>query len=245
MAERKSNRGGQNFKNLTDQRFGRLIAIARGPDIEERNGTRRVVAWTCKCDCGATILVRSATLMYGTSRSCGCQVAATSKRKAVDIIGQRFGRLTVVSRAGSTNEGKACWNCRCECGQTITAQGKDLRTGHTKSCGCWRRYITGEYARIHGMKNTPEYRSWSQAKGRCNSQTNESYERYGGRGITMAYEWENSFEAFYAHIGPRPAGHTLDRIDNEKGYQPGNVRWATPTQQSNNRRPRRWRRRPV
>lgn len=122
--------------------------------------------------------------------------------------------------------------------------GKYLRSGHIKSCGCLRVEVTGNYSRTHGMTGTPEHRSWKHAKERCFNPDDASYENYGGRGITMCQEWAESFEAFYAHIGPKPKGLTLDRIDNERGYEPGNVRWATYSQQSYNRRPKRWRHKP-
>lgn len=162
-----------------------------------------------------------------------------------DLTGQRFGRLAVVDYAGTNGNQKATWQCRCDCGQTTIALGKDLRNGHTQSCGCWRRDTCGDRARLHGMKHTPEYKSWQHAKERCYKPNNKAYSNYGARGIVMCQEWLNSFEAFYAHIGPRPNGCSLDRVDNEKGYAPGNVRWATRSEQNNNRRPRRWFRRPA
>lgn len=91
--------------------------------------------------------------------------------------------------------------------------------------------------RIHGLSKTAEYACWSQIKARCLNKNHRAYPHYGGRGITIAPEWENDFEAFLFHVGPRPSSdHSLDRVDNDRGYEPGNVRWATWKEQQNNRR---------
>lgn len=93
----------------------------------------------------------------------------------------------------------------------------------------------GKY--LHGMKRSPEWKAWVNARRRCTDPSHPDWKNYGGRGITMCAEWLASFAAFYAHIGPRPAGLTLDRRDNDRGYEPGNVRWATRSEQTANRRP--------
>lgn len=88
----------------------------------------------------------------------------------------------------------------------------------------------------HGMRNSPEYRAWLNMRQRCNNPNHISYPNYGGRGISVCNEWENSFSAFFEHVGSRPEGMTLDRIDNSRGYEPGNVRWASYFDQNGNRR---------
>lgn len=149
----------------------------------------------------------------------------------IDISGQRFGRWTVIQCLGPRHN-KLIWECRCDCGTSKSVIGGSLRRGLSLSCGC----LLIESATSHGKSRSREYTSWEAAKRRCFDPDNHAYASYGGRGIQMCEEWRNDFGAFYAHIGPRLDGHTLDRIDNDKGYEPGNVRWATPATQANNKR---------
>jgi hypothetical protein len=156
-------------------------------------------------------------------------------RKITDLTSQRFGRLVVIRRGPNNSRGLAAWLCTCACGGTRLVTGSQLRRG-TRSCGClirehaqaWAR--TGNPRRKHGHARrgrapaTPEYRAWQNMK---------SY--HGGRGIRMCEEWRNSFEAFYAHVGPRPsAQHSIDRIS-DGDFQPGNIRWATRGERARNR----------
>lgn len=171
-----------------------------------------------------------------------------------DIEGQEFGRWKVISFAGSDNG--AIWLCQCSCGSAPRLVGaKNLFQG-SRSCGCiqrekasetgktlyLRRRIVPCAVKTHGMSKTPEYRAWNQMIQRCTNKKIRNYSDYGGRGIKVCKEWLTSFEAFYKHIGPRPsAKHSLDRIENDKGYEPGNVRWATdPQQRDNSRHPRKF-----
>lgn len=161
-----------------------------------------------------------------------------------DIAGLKFGRLVAVQVARVEARLGAFWLCRCDCGAAHIARGNHLRTGITKSCGCQRGLSTAARCTTHGAArrgaHAAEYRSWAHAKNRCLNPTNAAFERYGGRGIRFSEAWKNDFAAFYAHIGPRPSpSHSLDRIENDGHYEPGNVRWATKHEQSLNRRPRR------
>jgi hypothetical protein len=147
-----------------------------------------------------------------------------------DMTGQRFHLLTVTGRAGNTPSGQAVWSCRCDCGNTITARGYKLRQGHTKSCGC----LKAKGNPTHGKSRTPTHNSWLAMKQRCGYAAGETFARYGAQGITVCDRWLHSFENFLADMGERPRGMTLDRIDNAKGYEPGNCRWATHRQQRMN-----------
>jgi len=116
-----------------------------------------------------------------------------------------------------------------------------LDYGHILSCGCFKADRAREINTIHGHaskgRHTPEYRAWGQAKERCGNKNNKGYPGYGGRGIKMHEPWLKDFAAFFDHVGPKPSRlHSLDRIDNEQGYKPGNLRWATKSEQINNRR---------
>src|SRR5690242_5139567 len=144
-------------------------------------------------------------------------------------IGLTFGRLTVIERlplSHGREEAKA--KCVCECGKTLVTSLHSLRRGATRSCGCLMRDQKRAAKLTHAGSVTPEYSVWKAIRARCHNPSHGSFERYGGRGISVCEEWRDSFAAFRDHIGPRPsAAHQIDRIDNSRGYEPGNVRWVT------------------
>lgn len=151
-----------------------------------------------------------------------------------DLIGKKFGRLTVLHYVEYVRgiSPSSIWQCRCECGNFVKVRRSNLTFGHAKSCGCWSK----EANFIHGMAKSPEYMSWTHMIQRCTNKKNNAYHNYGGRGITVCSRWRNSFKNFLADMGPRTSGHSLDRIDNNKGYSPKNCRWATRAQQKRNTR---------
>lgn len=158
-------------------------------------------------------------------------------RKAVQI-GDVFERLTVVARESpkARSRGQQYFvRCKCECGEFTVVDEAKLRIGSTRSCGCLARDLTKERSVTHGLRRTAAYQSWASMVQRCKNANNPSYSKYGGAGIEMCDRW-SGFESFYADMGERPDGTTLDRIDNSLGYYPGNCRWATNEEQMENRR---------
>ncbi len=161
--------------------------------------------------------------------------------KLIDLIGQKFGRLTVIERVVNKRH-RVAWLCRCSCGNEAAILSDSLRSGRTKSCGCLSReksadmFLRHGHTRGHTLSST--YRAWAGLLQRCNNKNNHAYSYYGRRGIKVCKRWVNSFESFLADMGKRPEGLTLDRIDNSKGYNKANCRWATWDVQNNNRRPK-------
>lgn len=156
-------------------------------------------------------------------------------RKLIDLTGRRFGRLTVLRRSPKRQPHKTFWLCLCDCGSTSEPTSKHLRLGDTTSCGCSVREILKASRLKHGHCGTPTWNSWSSMLKRCRGTNKQAYQNYRGRGITVCARWL-VFENFLADVGLRPAGTTLDRINNDGNYEPGNCRWSTPKEQSCNLR---------
>ena len=158
--------------------------------------------------------------------------------KIIDLTGQRFGKLTVYCRA--PNKGSdASWECICDCGETKIINGKSLRSGVTRSCGCIQKETVIHKNQKYNGVNTENNRIYSIYTGmrqRCNNNKNKRYTHYGGRGITICEEWTNDFKAFeeWALNNGYSDGLSIDRIDVNKGYSPENCRWTVPIVQMNN-----------
>lgn len=154
-----------------------------------------------------------------------------------NLVGKRFGRLTVVSWSGR-DRGNNAWNCVCDCGNHIIARSSPLGAGGVKSCGCLARETKSSFR--HGMagkgkKKSPTYSSWSHMKSRCQDEKHDRFKDFGGRGITICEEW-NDFCKFLSDMGERPKGTTLGRINKAQGYSPSNCKWMTSEELSKGKR---------
>ena len=220
-------------EDLTGQKFGAWVV--------KRRASCRELKWDCICDCGNLAVVWGGHLRSGASKSCGClRNKLASERRLIDLTGKRFGRLTVKGRNPKNTRFKhPRWDCICDCGNVAVIQGEKLRNGETKSCGCLQREIAIMANTIHGNacrgKLSTEYSSWNALKNRCLNMNAEKWPNYGGRGIKICDRWIDSFENFLYDMGKRPEGcSSIDRKDNDGGYEPGNCRWATYKQQAGN-----------
>jgi hypothetical protein len=157
-----------------------------------------------------------------------------------NLIGRRFGRLVVELRSESkvfpSGQKQPQYVCLCDCGQTTIVLARNLVSGNTKSCGC----LAVDTRTKHQHYGDVVYKAWDNMRSRCYNTNIPQYEGWWGRGITVCDEWKNDFQVFYDYVSKLPhfgeEGYSLDRIDNDGNYEPGNVRWATRFEQTHNRR---------
>lgn len=161
--------------------------------------------------------------------------------RKIEMIGRKFERLLVINVAGKSGT-KLLYTCECDCGAIVQVVGEQLRSGKTKSCGCYQREQTSKSNKTHGRVKTPEYNAWINMRRRCYDPTNDMFHVYGAIGITVCDRWNpkagGSFENFLEDMGERPDGLSLERKDVNGNYCPENCIWAGIKQQAFNKRKR-------
>lgn len=217
-------------KDLVGKKYGMLTVIKCLGKIK-RNTDKEEICWLCICECGNEYTTNRLSVK---SKSCGC--LSYKGRTPLDITGKKFGKLTAIKNTHEKNDGgNYIWEFLCDCGNPYINAAGNVIFGHTESCGCLKKENT---FKTHDLSKSSEYKSWSHMKSRILNQNSPSYKRYGETGITIEEKWIHSFEAFIEHIGMKPTDgkrYTIDRINTHGNYEIGNVRWATDTEQSQNR----------
>ena len=222
------------FIDITGQVFNRLTVIKRSDFTKKKH-----VYWDCLCICGAEVSVEGSSLKSGNTESCGClSKERASQTHLKPLTGKVFGRLVVTGRAPVRDgDDGSFWECECVCGNRSRVARSSLINEKTTSCGCLRDERVSQTHTTHGNSRDPLYSVWSGMVDRCTNPKCKGYKNYGGRGISVCGRWLTSVQHFIDDLGDPPtSAHTLERQNNDKGYSPCNVYWATWLTQANNKR---------
>lgn len=208
---------------MSGRRFHRLTVLSADPD--------RKWHWLCICDCGVQKSISGDPLRRNLVKSCGCLRRETDH----PTVGEKFGYWTI---AGESFKKGAIWfiSCQCVCGVKRDVKISALRDATSRSCGCHSSDLITKHGES-GVNRTPEFATWNAIKNRCYNEKDKSFPDYGGRGIKVFAGWLTSYASFLAYMGRRPSTeHSIERINNNGDYEPGNVKWATHVEQCNNKR---------
>lgn len=240
----------KNTKDMIGFKSG-LLTVVEWAGYFKLSGGLRHAQWKCSCECGGEVVSLATNLKKPNhTTSCGCvkKQVLTKHRERVEsgewtpekLVGTKFGRLVVLEftrwHVGNDTQKTSMWNCLCDCGNEKEMRRSYLQTTEIPSCGCYKSEVISENSTKHGMYGTPTHQTWRKMKERCLSEYYVEKEYYQDQGIDIYPPWIEAFENFYADMGERPEGMTLDRIDGTKGYYPDNCRWADLTIQAYNRK---------
>lgn len=216
--------------DITGERHGMLLVLNK---LDEKKGSTYL--YNVQCDCGNIVKLTARDVRGAKAhKSCGCLKYKGSPK---DITGKKLNKLTAIKSTGEkSSNGDFIWEFTCDCGEIAFISIGNFNSGHTKSCGCAYTDSRKERDDYHGMSESEEYATWLRIKSRTRNPNDPSYATYGAIGIDMSDGWFDDFISFYEHMGKKPAaGYSIDRIDNTRGYAPGNCRWASPQEQARNK----------
>ena len=232
-------------RDLIGKKFGYLYVVKKSTKKAKSGGM-----WDCLCDCGNKATISTCNLKSGNTQSCGCvskqimRETRTNHGLTKNLIGEKFGLLSVIAKSENRKGTNPLWICICDCGNKTEVIQVNLLNSHTTSCGCRSSRISiADRTRTHGMSYTRLYNVWRGMISRCTYPSHDMYPIYGGRGISICETWRNNFQSFYewamshGYATDAPFGEcTIDRIDNDGNYCPENCRWVDMKAQQANKR---------
>ena len=230
--------------DLTGMEFDNFTVLRKGNGRITKGGQHKTT-WICRCVCGKEFEVDAQAIKRNSVKSCGCMRYKNREKIYPDLLGKKFGRLTVVKRIPQEEreKPKKIWMCQCECGNFISLSADKLNRGHTQSCGCLKKEYKKKIGNLNKKYQHTDRRIYGIYRAmisRCYNPKSKAYERYGGRGIMVCNEWRGEFGYDYFYEWSVSNGYkenlTIDRINVNGNYEPENCRWITNQEQQYNKR---------